>query len=139
MRANRRAHRRTARAEYMLPQEDASAGRARRLTAAFLTQPRHLVADVDAGRVDDATLIVSELVTNATQHGHSGCRIRLEVTDEEVVVEVHDDSPTRPRVRPWSAEGESGRGLAMVRRLAQRFEVVGTCRGGKTVRAVLAG
>ncbi|MFC8124118.1 ATP-binding protein [Streptomyces sp. NPDC057302] len=138
MRAHQRAHRHVARVEYALPQEVASAGRARRLTSAFLTRPRRHLTEVDAERVDDATLIVSELVTNATQHGHSPCRLRLEVSDDSVTVEVHDQSPVGPRTLKPSTERESGRGLAMVRHLAARLEVVGSGRRGKAVRAVLA-
>ena len=93
-----RAHRHTARAEFALPQEAASAGRARKLTSVFLTRPHRHVTKVDAERVDDATLIVSELVTNATRHGRSPCRLRLVVSDDQVTVEVHDASPVSPHV-----------------------------------------
>ncbi|WP_371749360.1 ATP-binding protein [Streptomyces sp. NBC_01283] len=138
VRAPKRVHRRVARVEYVLPQEAASAGRARKLTSAFLTRPRRHLTEVDAERVDDATLIVSELVANATQHGRSPCRLRLQVSGDEVTVEVHDASPVGPRTLKPSTERESGRGLAMVRHLAARLEVVGSGRHGKAVRAVLA-
>jgi anti-sigma regulatory factor (Ser/Thr protein kinase) len=124
--------------EYLLPDEATSAGRARKLTSAFLARPRHRMARMDTEQIDDATLIASELVTNATRHGHSACRLRLQVSDEQVTVEVYDDSPASPRVRPLTAEGEGGRGLAMVRCLAQRFDVTPVTGGGKRVRAVLA-
>ncbi|GAB2865361.1 hypothetical protein GCM10027074_35920 [Streptomyces deserti] len=124
--------------EYLLPDEDASAGRARRLTARFLARSRHRMARVDAEHIDDASLIVSELVTNATRHGRSACRLRLQVSDERVTVEVYDDNPDQPQVRPLTAEGEGGRGLAMVRCLAQRFDVAPVSGGGKRVRAILA-
>lgn len=104
----------------------------------FLTRSRHRSAAVGAGHIDDATLIVSELVTNATRHGRGACRLRLQVSVGRVTVEVYDDSPNRPRVRPLTAEGESGRGLAMVRCLADRFDVTPVSGGGKRVRAVLA-
>ncbi|MFG2501248.1 ATP-binding protein [Streptomyces sp. NPDC048441] len=138
MRAHQRAHRHIARVEYTLPQEAASAGRARKLTSAFLRRPHRHLTGVAADRVDDATLIVSELVTNATQHGRSPCRLRLEVSDDRVTVEVHDSSPDGPRVLGPSADRESGRGLAMVRHLAARLEVVGSGQRGKAVRAVLS-
>ncbi|MEU7580842.1 ATP-binding protein [Streptomyces sp. NPDC041068] len=146
MRAHQRAHRPTARVEYALPQEPASAGRARKLTSAFLARSHRRTASadadpadpVDAERVDDATLIVSELVSNAVRHAHGGCRLRVEVSGGRVTVEVYDASPVRPRLLTPSADRESGRGLVMVRQLAERLEVVGAHRGGKTVRAVLA-
>ncbi|MEV7196081.1 ATP-binding protein [Streptomyces sp. NPDC093510] len=138
MRAHQRAQRSTERVEYALPQEPASAGRARRLTSGFLAGSRRRKSEVDAERVDDATLVVSELVSNALRHTDGGCRLRVQVSGGRVTVEVTDASPERPRVRGHSTDRESGRGLAMVRLLAHRLEVVGTHRGGKTVRAVLA-
>ncbi|CAM5326288.1 ATP-binding protein [Streptomyces chartreusis] len=138
MRTHRRTHRRSVRVEYLLPEEAASAGRARRLTSEFLARPRHRMTQVDAGHIHDATLIVSELVTNATRHGRSACRLRLQVSEEQVTVEVYDDNPDQPRRRPLTAESEGGRGLAMVRCLAQRFDIAPVSGGGKRVRVVLA-
>ncbi|MFE0173631.1 ATP-binding protein [Streptomyces sp. NPDC059002] len=139
MRAHGRAHRLTACVEYALPPEPASAGRARKLTSAFLARSHRRKAEVTAERVDDVTLIVSELVTNAVQHAQGGCRLRVEVAGNRVTVEVRDASPVHPRIRRSNVVRESGRGLAIVRQLAHRLEVVGTPRGGKTVRAVLVG
>ena len=138
MRAQGRTHRRSVRVEYLLPDEAASAGRARGLTSRFLTHSGHRATRVTAERIDDVKLVVSELVANATEHGRNGCRLRLQVTDGQVTVEVYDDSPVPPRIRPFTAEGESGRGLAMVRCLAQRLDVRSVTGGGKRVRAVLA-
>ncbi|MFF5483557.1 ATP-binding protein [Streptomyces sp. NPDC012935] len=137
MRALRHAHRYTARAEYVLPQASASAGRARKLATAFLARPHRRVAAVHTEGVNDATLVVSELVANATRHGHSDCRLRLAVYDHRVIVEVHDDNPTQPQVRPKSDVAEGGRGLAIVQDIAESLEVIGA-PDGKTVRAVLA-
>jgi anti-sigma regulatory factor (Ser/Thr protein kinase) len=95
------------------------------------------VAAIRTEHVDDATLVVSELVANATEHGHSGCRLRLAVSDDHVIVEVHDDNPVQPHMRPPIVAAESGRGLAIVRHLSESLEVIGA-RDGKTVRAVLA-
>jgi anti-sigma regulatory factor (Ser/Thr protein kinase) len=138
MRTHRRTHRRSVRVEYLLPDDAASAGRARKLTSEFLARSRPRMARVDAGHIDDAALIVSELVTNATRHGRSGCRLRLQVSRAQVTVEVYDDNPGQPRMRSVTAESEGGRGLAMVSCLAQRFDVAPVRGGGKRVRAVLA-
>ncbi|MER6421784.1 ATP-binding protein [Streptomyces sp. NPDC001137] len=137
MRTRRRTHRRSARVEYLLPDEAESAGRARKLTSRFLARPDRRTAGLDAEHIGDATLIVSELVTNATRHGGS-CRLRLHVSDTQVTVEVYDGSPGRPEVRPLTTWAESGRGLAMVRCLAQRFDIDPVDGGGNRVRAVLA-
>ncbi|MFJ3898800.1 ATP-binding protein [Streptomyces sp. NPDC090083] len=138
MRAHRRTHRRSVRVEYLLPDEATSAGQARRLTSEFLARSRHRIERVGASRIDDATLIVSELVANATEHGRGECRLRIQVSDERVTVEVYDDNPAPPHVRPLTAEGESGRGLAMVRCLAHRLDVTPVTGAGKRVRAILA-
>ncbi|MEU6995543.1 ATP-binding protein [Streptomyces sp. NPDC046465] len=137
MRAHQRAHRPTERVEYALPPEPASAGRARRLASTFLAGSRRRKTEVAAERVDEATLVVSELVSNAVRYADGGCRLRVEVTGNRVTVEVTDASPERPRLKKPSIDREGGRGLAMVRELAHRLEVVGAHRGGKTVRAVL--
>ncbi|WP_078893592.1 ATP-binding protein [Streptomyces sp. CT34] len=131
-----RARRRSARVEYALPEDEESARWARRLITTFLTTPR--TPTVAQNQVDEARLIVSELVTNAIRHAHSSCRMRLQLKRGRLTVEVHDDSPRLPRLIPLSTAGESGRGLAMVRLLASRFVVTVDHRGGKTVRAVLA-
>ncbi|MEU8956583.1 ATP-binding protein [Streptomyces sp. NPDC048518] len=138
MRAHQRAHRPTERVEYALPQELASASRARRLASGFLVGSRRRKTEVDADRVDDATLVVSELVSNAVRHADGGCRLSVEVSGARVTVAVTDASPERPCFQKPSVDREGGRGLTMVRELAHRLEVVGAHRGGKTVRVVLA-
>lgn len=138
MRAYGHARRRAARATYVLPRSETSARWARHLTAAYLT---HGCGEkVSADQVDDATLVVSELVTNATRHGRSGCRLQLSVDRGQVTVEVHDNSPERPKFVPASdMMAEGGRGMTLVRELSRRFSVLGAPGGGKTVQAVLAG
>ncbi|WP_405734138.1 ATP-binding protein [Streptomyces sp. NBC_00028] len=137
MRTHRRTHRHSERVQYLLPDEAQSAGQARRLTSRFLAMSRPGTAGIDAEHIADAALVVSELVTNATRHG-GACRLSLRVSGTRVTVEVYDGSPGRPQVRPLTALGESGRGLAMVRCLAERLEVDRIGRGGNRVRAVLA-
>ncbi|MER7175002.1 ATP-binding protein [Streptomyces mesophilus] len=139
MRTHARTHRRSARVEYSLPRDPASPGRARKLTSAFLARAQDRAVAVSTERADDAALIVSELVTNATRHGRSPCRLRLRVADDLVVVEVYDSNPAHPRIHALTDDGEHGRGLAMVRHLARRLDVTSATEGGKTVRAVLAG
>lgn len=128
---------RAARVEYALPREAASARWARRLTSGFLSHPA--MPDGVSGRVDEAVLIVSELVTNAVRHGNSRCRLRLSAAASGVTIEVHDDSPRAPSVRPLNDESVGGRGMAIVGLLARQFDITADRDGGKTVRAVLAG
>ncbi|MFJ2647413.1 ATP-binding protein [Streptomyces sp. NPDC087420] len=135
MRAYGHARRRAARATYSLPLSDSSARWARHLTAAYLN---HGCGEkVSRDQVDDATLVVSELVTNATRHGRSGCRLQLSVDRGQVTVEVHDNSPLRPRFSTADTMAEGGRGMTLVRELSRRLSILGTPGGGKTVQAVL--
>ncbi|WP_052868530.1 ATP-binding protein [Streptomyces niger] len=128
---------RAARVEYALPQEAASARWARRLTSGFLGHPA--MPDGVSGRVDEAVLIVSELVTNAVRHGNSRCRLRLSAASSGVTIEVHDDDPHTPAVKPLTEDATGGRGMAIVGLLARQFDITADRGGGKTVRAVLAG
>ncbi|MCX4582476.1 ATP-binding protein [Streptomyces sp. NBC_01481] len=63
---------------------------------------------------DDMALIVSELVTNAVQHGEGPIVMVLQQRDDTVLIEVADASPRLPVPRQESAGEESGRGLALV-------------------------
>ena len=71
--------------------------------------------------VGDVQLIVTELVTNAIQHGRIGeVRVRIDLRGDALVVTVEDETPyvPLPPVGPTSTEGESGRGLLLVEALA---------------------
>ncbi|MGY0020677.1 ATP-binding protein [Streptomyces sp. cg35] len=130
MRASRGAERRAARVEYLMPHGTGAARWARRLTRSFLAgRPGETAAD--------AELVVSELVTNANRASHSRCRMSLRLDAGELTVAVHDDGPGLPRLKPASDSAESGRGIALVHALAERWSIEPDPRGGKTVRAVL--
>ncbi|MCF3965159.1 ATP-binding protein [Streptomyces fuscigenes] len=147
MRASGQARRGAARVTYTLPSSDTSPGWARYLTDAYLSHDR--TGDVGREQIEDARIVVSELVTNATRHGSGNCLLRLTVRQGCVTVEVHDDSPAPPVLRelrvdspllaPESPEAvpESGRGIAMVRGLSRHFSVCRSPEDGKTVQAVL--
>jgi anti-sigma regulatory factor (Ser/Thr protein kinase) len=135
MRASTRPARRTARVEYTLPRQASSARWARQLTTGFLAGAR--TSPQAAQRVDDANLVVSELVANATRHGRGRCRLRLSTAPRTITVEVRDDGHRRPVSRRPGLDQEGGRGIALVRGLARQFDVICVPGGGKTVRAVL--
>lgn len=135
MHASNRGVRRTARVEYALPQQDVSARWARRLTTGFLGGSR--TAPEAALHMDEAALVVSELVTNAHVHGDGRCRLRLSSAAGCLTIEVHDHGPGTPVVRSAPAEAEGGRGIALVHCLAQQLDVIAHAKGGKTIRAVL--
>lgn len=74
--------------------------------------------------VDDAQLLISELVTNAFRHG-TGHEVtfRLVIGVGTVVVEVDDGSEGRPQVSQAGPDAVSGRGLFLVNALAAAWGV----------------
>ena len=103
-----------------LPADARSAGRSRTFLAQFCAS-----AGLPGEVRRTASLLVSELVTNAIVHGRSGANLDTEITPGVLRVTVTDDSPAplpavdlAPRT---SAEG--GRGLLIVSLLAARWGV----------------
>lgn len=78
-----------------------------------------------AAIVDDAILIVSELLTNVVLHGRDDfepeAMIKLIVIETRLRIEVHDASPLVPVQRAASDNEERGRGLMIVDTLADRW------------------
>lgn len=83
------------------------------------------------GIVDEAVLLVSELVTNSLRYAHGPIGVRM-VRGGSLLVEVSDPLPDPPRARNATADDEGGRGIQLVARESRRW---GTRRGpmGKTV------
>ncbi|MER7224271.1 ATP-binding protein [Streptomyces rubradiris] len=79
--------------------------------------------------VQDVVLVVSELVTNAIEHGHGTVRLRVRHTGGSLLVEVIDNNPAPARLRTPTAVAERGRGLVLVSVVAQAW---GVSRDGKT-------
>ena len=103
-------------AETVFPAVPESVGAARRFTRAALR--RH---DIDPTIIDTATLLVSELATNAIVHATSTIRLRVGVGDD-IRVEVRDASDDAPVVGDADEDHESGRGLAIVTTLADSWD-----------------
>ncbi|WUW19312.1 ATP-binding protein [Streptomyces sp. NBC_01463] len=76
-----------------------------------------------------AELLISEIVTNAFQHGRGDIRVRLYFSVSHFVIEVADGNPAAPEVRPVNPDAEDGRGLHLVDALAAAWGVSndGTC------------
>jgi anti-sigma regulatory factor (Ser/Thr protein kinase) len=72
--------------------------------------------------VDDLSLIVSELVTNAIAHGAAPVHLTLRYEDGETTIEVADGDPNVDNVRRRADEAEAGgKGLHVVASLAKRW------------------
>lgn len=116
-----------------LAPEPASVSRARRLVRNAL---------IEAGRddlVEDATLLVSEVVTNAVLHAGTPIALRCRIDSRGARIEVSDGSSVSPSIRHYDANASTGRGLGLVAAMAASWgidpDVDGKtvwfeCRGG---------
>lgn len=100
----------------------------------------HLCAAHAADALDAVLVVVSELVTNAVEHGQPPVVLTLICNVEQVVVGVHDSSTTEPRRHegevPWHSE--SGRGMQLVEGLSVHWGVSDEGPGGGTGKGVWA-
>ena len=72
-------------------------------------------AGLDADHVATTLVVASELVSNAIVHADSAPLIAVAARGPRVRVEVHDDSPVEPAVRPVRDEIRSiGNGMRIV-------------------------
>lgn len=84
--------------------------------------------------VDDAVLVVSELVTNAVLHAREQEFLALEITYRPgcVRVSLADGSAVRPLARLATAGDEGGRGMPIVDALSDRWGIEDH-HGGKRI------
>ncbi|WP_183061950.1 ATP-binding protein [Motilibacter peucedani] len=79
-------------------------------------------ADHPGAMLDDAALLVSEVVANAVRHGAPPIVLSVEcLSARELEVAVRDGSPTDPLPRVASELDESGRGMALVAALSESW------------------
>ena len=83
--------------------------------------------------VDTASLLVTEIVTNAVLHALTPRTVRVSVAADVVRIEVRDGSIVPPRMHTFSATAATGRGLQMLERLAVRWGVRSEPPKGKVV------
>ena len=87
---------------------------------------RNLSHHLNPDRVEDAVLLVSELVTNAVKYGPEDEAIRLIVTTDDAATRftVHDAGlGPLPEMRAESDPAPGGHGLRLVDALADRWGV----------------
>ena len=91
--------------------------------------------------IDDAVIVVSELVTNAIAHAHTGCELRISHDGGPhgaiVRLEVNDRGAQIPDVQTLTETREHGRGLHIVAALTKAWGVDTAPDGSKTVWAEL--
>lgn len=121
-----------------VPWRASSVARVRRAVVADLEE-----RDIPHDIVDEAEIVVSELVSNAIRHARplsdGTLRVHWKVKGPVVEVEVTDGGgDTMPRPAPRTIWAPSGRGLRIVRSLAHEWGVTED-RSGCTVWASLGG
>ncbi|QDY81143.1 ATP-binding protein [Streptomyces qinzhouensis] len=104
--------------EIVFPPADSLVGRMREITRNELTGWGL------AALLDDAELVVSELVTNAVRHGGgTAVTLRVRHTGDAVRIEVTDGNPAAAKPRAAGPDDESGRGLGIVAAVSQQWGV----------------
>ena len=119
-----------------LPHHPTSAVQSRRMLARGLVD-----SDLPQPVLDDALIVVSELVSNAVRHAQAladGCiELVWRLADNRLEIEVADGGPDRARgSRPLHASDEAGRGLFIVTALSEDVVVERAAHHSRT-RAVL--
>ncbi|MEU3166058.1 ATP-binding protein [Streptosporangium sp. NPDC006930] len=117
-----------------IPRDPATVAEARRMTRDVFTG-----WDLPPEFVDDAVLVVGELVANATVYGQEPIRLSLWSMAQGVCVRVTDHGPGWPRPLDLGQDASHGRGLAIVEALADRWGVVPVKGGGGAGRGGTGG
>ena len=97
-----------------------------------------LIAWGRAPLVDDASIVVAELATNAVVHARSEFVVAVSAHDDIVRLSVRDANPALPVVKARIRASVSGRGLMLVATIARRWGIE-LITDGKVVWAELAG
>jgi PAS domain-containing protein len=82
--------------------------------------------------VDDACLLLDEVITNAVQHTVGDVRVQMTL-GQRLRIEVRDHSDRHPAKRPVEADSEIGRGLHIVETLARTWGFEPLPGAGKVV------
>ncbi|GGU42883.1 ATPase [Lentzea flava] len=84
---------------------------------------RQALSHLDTDCVEDAELLVTELVSNAYDHGKPPIRLRLcQLPNSSLHIDVEDGDRTHlPRLRVSGPNAERGRGLVLVDQLSREW------------------
>ncbi|WP_432572165.1 ATP-binding protein [Kineococcus sp. SYSU DK005] len=78
-------------------------------------------SQVSEDTVEALLLLSSEVVTNAVVHGSGMVRVALSRRGDSLRLEVSDEGGGMPLIGAQREDAESGRGMAMVEMLSQRW------------------
>jgi anti-sigma regulatory factor (Ser/Thr protein kinase) len=95
----------------------------------------HLIAQGLAHLIDDVTLVVSELATNAMVHAQTPFKVSLQAFEQTLLLKVEDGSRTGLVPVATQVLDTSGRGLTIVALLSRAWGAKAHPDGGKTVWA----
>lgn len=107
----------TARAELLLPLQSTSSAAAREFAR------RSGCTDHALDLLDDALLLISELVTNSILHGGPPIVLAIECDGDGLHVRVRDGSRTPPVQADRGDDAEGGRGITLVDLLSDTWGV----------------
>ena len=71
--------------------------------------------------IDDADLVISELVTNAVNAGCADTQLRINLHRDHIRIYVADNGPGWPELQQPNPEQRHGRGLQIVETIADRL------------------
>jgi anti-anti-sigma regulatory factor len=89
------------------------------------------------GLVSTGALIATELVANVVRHARTGMEFTVALRDGRIMLAVRDGSPRLPRPADPGLTDAGGRGLRLVRELADSWGVL-PVSGGKVVWTTLS-
>ena len=117
----------TSPAEIVLPLDPEAAARSREFLRTAICSIHHALV------VQDAELLVSELVTNGVRYAAPPIVLRVECESADSLrVLVRDGSPMLPHVNHAQPEDESGRGLFLVDYISDEWGAEPTTQGKVT-------
>jgi anti-sigma regulatory factor (Ser/Thr protein kinase) len=104
---------------------------AARLGRGFCADHLGSVLDISAASepIEDAELVISELVTNAVNAGCADTQLRINLHRDHIRIYVADNGPGWPQIQRPDPEERHGRGLHIVETIADKWGVEATATG----------
>ena len=76
---------------------------------------------LDAELIEDALLVVEELVANVVDHAQTRFELIIRLTGNVLRVAVHDECVADPEIQPFDPHAGRGRGLQLVASLSRQW------------------